>query len=52
MIIAMLDRIPGPKEHPTVEMDGVRFTVQRSGSRQILEVLAERLPKDNPEPED
>ena len=52
LIIAMLDRIPGPKEHPTVEMDGVRFTVQRSGSRQILEVLAERLPKDNPEPED
>ncbi len=45
LLIAMLDRIPGQKEHPAVELDGVRFTVQRSNNRQILEVLAERLPQ-------
>ena len=45
LLIAMLDRIPGPKEHPAVELDGVRFTVQRSNNRQVLEVLAERLPQ-------
>lgn len=44
LLIAMLDRIPSPGEHPSVELDGVRFTVQKSNSRQILEVLAERLP--------
>ena len=33
------------KEHPAVELDGVRFTVQRSNNRQVLEVLAERLPQ-------
>ena len=43
LLIAMLDRIPSPKEHPSVEVGGVRFTVQRSNSRQILEVLAERV---------
>jgi len=51
LLIAMLDRIPGPKEHPTVELDGVRFTVQRANSRQILEVLAERLAEDETESE-
>jgi len=43
LLIAMLDRIPAPGEHPSVELDGIRFTVQKSNSRQILEVLAERL---------
>ena len=43
LLIAMLDRIPSPKEHPSVEVGGVRFTVQRSNSRQILEGLAERV---------
>ncbi len=51
LLIAMLDRIPGPKEHPAVELDGVRFTVQKSNNRQILEVLAERLPDPEAEPE-
>jgi len=46
LLIAMLDRIPGPKEHPSVELDGIRFTVQKSNNRQILEVLAERLDKE------
>lgn len=43
LLIAALDRIPAPGEHPAVELDGVRFTVQKSNSRQILEVLAERI---------
>lgn len=43
LLIAMLDRIPGPKEHPSVEVDGVRFTVQKCNGRQILEVLAEKI---------
>ena len=51
LLIAMLDRIPGPKEHPAVELDGVRFTVQKSNGRQILEVLAERLPDPEAQPE-
>ncbi len=46
LLIAMLDRIPSPGEHPAVELDGVRFAVQKSNSRQILEVLAERLPQE------
>ena len=46
LLIATLDRIPSPGEHPSVELDGVRFTVQKSNSRQILEVLAERLPEE------
>ena len=46
LLIAMLDRIPSPGEHPAVELDGVRFAVQKSNSRQIREVLAERLPQE------
>ena len=48
LLIAMLDRIPSPKEHPSVELGGIRFTVQRSNSRQILEVLAERIREEQP----
>lgn len=43
LLIAMLDRIPAPGEHPAVEVDGVRFTVRKCNGRQILEVLAEKL---------
>ena len=49
LLIAMLDRIPGAKEHPAVELDGVRFTVQKANGRQILEILAERLPEQKEE---
>ena len=43
LLIAMLDRIPTPGEHPAVEVDGVRFTVRKCNGRQILEVLAEKI---------
>lgn len=42
LLIAILDRIPAPGEHPAVEVDGVRFTVRKCNGRQILEVLAEK----------
>lgn len=43
LLIAMLDRIPAPGEHPAVVVDGVRFTVRKCNGRQILEVLAEKI---------
>lgn len=47
LLIALLDRIPGPGEHPSLEIGGIRFTVEEANERQILRVLAER-----PEPEE
>ncbi len=46
LLIGLLDRIPAPGEHPSLELDGVRFTVQKSDRRQILQVLAEPLPQE------
>lgn len=43
LLIGLLDRIPGPGEHPSVEIGGFRFTVDEANERQILRVLAERL---------
>lgn len=43
LIIGLLDRIPEPDEHPSVEVEGVRFTVEEANERQILRVIAQRL---------
>ena len=51
LLIAMLDRIPAPGEHPSVEVEDIRFTVHKSNSRQILEVLAERMHPEGEVPE-
>lgn len=49
LLIAILDRIPAPGEHPAVVVDGVRFTVRKCNGRQILEVLAEKAEKEKAE---
>ena len=49
LMIGLLDRIPGPDEHPSVELSGFRFTVQQANERQILRVLAEKIPGEKPE---
>ena len=48
LIIGLLDRIPGPGEHPVVNICGVTFTVQEANERQILRVLAEKPQSEGP----
>ena len=43
MLIGVLDRIPDPDEHPSVDIEDVRFTVDEANERQILRVRAEKL---------
>jgi len=52
LVTDLLGYIPGDDEHPTVEVDGVEFTVEKAEDRRILRVRAHRLPKEQPEEED
>ena len=45
LLIGVLDRIPGPDEHPQVDIDGIRFTVEEANDRQIRRIRAEKLPQ-------
>lgn len=43
LMIGLLDRIPASGEHPSVIIEGVRFTVEEANERQVLRVMAEKL---------
>ena len=51
LLVEVLDYIPGPDEHPTVQLAGVDFTVLKADERKIIKIKAERaLPE--PQPQD
>jgi putative hemolysin len=43
MIIDMLGRIPDENEHPSVEAEGISFTVEKVGDRRIEKIRAVKL---------
>ena len=49
LLVERLDHIPGPEEHPTVDLSGFRFRVDESDERRIVRITAQRLPKEEPE---
>lgn len=49
LLTDLLDRIPSPDEHPTVQIDHVEFTVLLVEDRRIAKVRAEMKPKESPD---
>ena len=49
LLVERLDHIPGPEEHPTVDLSGFRFRVDESDERRIVRITAQRLPKEKTE---
>ena len=43
-IMAQLGRIPSEDEHPEIEYEGCRFTVDEVDERRIEQITAEKLP--------
>lgn len=50
-LFQQLGRIPGPDEHPEVQYENVKFTVQKMDDRRVDEVHIEVLPKEEQEEE-
>ncbi len=44
LLVELLDHIPGPGEHPQLEIAGFRFTVTQADQRRITSITAQRLP--------
>ncbi len=42
LLVEALDYIPGPGQHPTVQLSGVDFTVLEADERRIIKIRAER----------
>lgn len=49
LLTDLLDRIPSPDEHPTVQIDHVEFTVLLVEDRRIAKVRAEMKPEESPD---
>lgn len=48
LITEALGRLPEPGEHPSVQLEGVQFTVLLVEERRIARIRAERLPPEEP----
>lgn len=52
LLTDLLDRIPSPDEHPTVQIENVEFTVLLVEDRRIAKVRAEIKQEESPEPQE
>ena len=45
LVVEMLGRIPKPDEHPSIQIENLKLTVQKVEERRITKILIEKLPE-------